>query len=637
MSQHPYTWGLLESMPSIEKRLDTLLPIEGSPPSMLNPPPGCPFNPRCRYRFEPCDSKRPPLVAAARRPSRCLPAVARAQERDLEDQDRAARSRSAYDLQRIARDPGRRRPAGRDHKPDQVVCRQAERVRERQGRRPRGRGRHADRDRGETLGLVGESGCGKSTTARADASGCSSATAGTVKFDGDGHHDLSARRCAPLRRQMQMIFQDPYSSLNPRLTRRPDRGRAVRDPHGPRRTRATAPCRELLERVGLARSLHPLSAPVLRRPAPADRRSRARSRCSRADRVRRARLGARRLGAGADPQPAAGSAGATSSSPTSSSRTTSSVIRQVSDRVAVMYLGRVVELADSELLYEHPRHPYTAALLSAVPRPTVDGNSAKNRVVLTGDVPSPVNPPEACVFHPRCPRFQDGKCNVELPELRSFEPHHEAACHFPVERWPLTADELAHPFAGSTPKSEFHHFGRPAPNYPCRYSSEGINDTLAANNGLRAGLTMDLPRTRRRTRPARAGRACTPSRAVRPLSRRECGVPRVHRADARCFAGGARSTGRDPVFREIVPSEHVARDGDRSRRGGRSVRRIQRRAPLGRASAELAELREPAAAAGVRAGAPADRADLLRGGPAGVGSPVRRARASIDSPSGRRL
>jgi oligopeptide/dipeptide ABC transporter ATP-binding protein len=117
-----------------------------------------------------------------------------------------------------------------------------------------------------------------------------------------------------------------------------------------------------------------------------------------------------------------------------------------------MYLGRVVELSDSELLYDHPRHPYTAALLSAVPRPTVNGNSAQNRIVLTGDVPSPVNPPEACVFHPRCPRFQDGKCNVDLPELRQFEGNHQAACHFPVERWPLTAEELAHPFAGTTPK-----------------------------------------------------------------------------------------------------------------------------------------------------------------------------------------
>ena len=127
-----------------------------------------------------------------------------------------------------------------------------------------------------------------------------------------------------------------------------------------------------------------------------------------------------------------------------------SVIRQISDRIAVMYLGRVVELSTSEALYEHPRHPYTAALLSAVPRhSTVTGKMERNRIVLTGDVPSPVNPPAACVFHPRCPRFQPGTCDVVAPELRQFEGTHEAACHFPVERWPMTEEELRRPSIGS--------------------------------------------------------------------------------------------------------------------------------------------------------------------------------------------
>ena len=128
-----------------------------------------------------------------------------------------------------------------------------------------------------------------------------------------------------------------------------------------------------------------------------------------------------------------------------------SVIRQISDRIAVMYVGRVVEIGESELLYEHPRHPYTAALLSAVPRPETNGGgfNRRERIVLGGDVPSPVNPPAACVFHPRCPRFQDGKCDVDTPLLRSFEGDHMAACHYPVERWPMTEDELRHPFAGS--------------------------------------------------------------------------------------------------------------------------------------------------------------------------------------------
>jgi oligopeptide/dipeptide ABC transporter ATP-binding protein len=133
-----------------------------------------------------------------------------------------------------------------------------------------------------------------------------------------------------------------------------------------------------------------------------------------------------------------------------------SVIRQVSDRIAVMYVGRVVETGQSELLYEHPRHPYTAALLSAVPRPETNGSGTtkRQRIVLGGDVPSPVAPPAACVFHPRCPRALIGHCDTETPLLRPFEGDHEAACHYPVERWPMTGEELAHrPAAEPAPES----------------------------------------------------------------------------------------------------------------------------------------------------------------------------------------
>jgi oligopeptide/dipeptide ABC transporter ATP-binding protein len=116
-----------------------------------------------------------------------------------------------------------------------------------------------------------------------------------------------------------------------------------------------------------------------------------------------------------------------------------SVIRQIADRIAVMYLGKIVELGDSESIYEHPKHPYTAALLSAVPRATTGG---RERIVLTGDVPSPVNPPSACVFHPRCPRFHEGHCDVETPYLRELAPGQAAACHYPLEKWPMTDDEI---------------------------------------------------------------------------------------------------------------------------------------------------------------------------------------------------
>ena len=117
-----------------------------------------------------------------------------------------------------------------------------------------------------------------------------------------------------------------------------------------------------------------------------------------------------------------------------------SVIRQIADRIAVMYLGRVVEIGDSESIYEAPKHPYTAALLSAVPRASADGG--RQRIVLGGDVPSPIDPPPACVFHPRCPRFHEGHCDVEEPLLRELAAHHEAACHYPLERWPMTLNEI---------------------------------------------------------------------------------------------------------------------------------------------------------------------------------------------------
>jgi oligopeptide/dipeptide ABC transporter ATP-binding protein len=116
-----------------------------------------------------------------------------------------------------------------------------------------------------------------------------------------------------------------------------------------------------------------------------------------------------------------------------------SVIRQIADRIAVMYLGKVVELGDSESIYEHPKHPYTAALLSAVPRATT---GHRERIVLTGDVPSPINPPSACVFHPRCPRFHKGHCDVDTPVLRDLGGNQQAACHYPLEKWPMTDDEI---------------------------------------------------------------------------------------------------------------------------------------------------------------------------------------------------
>jgi oligopeptide/dipeptide ABC transporter ATP-binding protein len=289
--------------------------------------------------------------------------------------------------------------------------------------------------RGETLGIVGESGCGKSTTARLILR-LLDPTAGVVRFDGHDISKLSQRQLRPLRREMQMIFQDPYSSLNPRKTV----GQIIGAPFAIHHQKgARARVQELLETVGLSpehynRYPHEFSGGQRQRIGVA--RALALSPklivCDEPVSALDVSIQAQVLNLLRQLQ--------------SEFHLTYvfishdlSVIRQISDRIAVMYLGRVVELADSESIYEHPKHPYTAALLSAVPRASTGG---RERIVLTGDVPSPVAPPSACVFHPRCPRFHKGHCDVETPQLRVLGRGQQAACHYPLERWPMTDDEI---------------------------------------------------------------------------------------------------------------------------------------------------------------------------------------------------
>ena len=289
--------------------------------------------------------------------------------------------------------------------------------------------------RGETLGIVGESGCGKSTTARLMLR-LLDVTRGTVRFDGRDISTLSQRALRPLRREMQMVFQDPYASLNPRKSV----GQIIGTPfaiHGVKGARTRV--QELLERVGLSpehynRYPHEFSGGQRQRIGVA--RALALSPklivCDEPVSALDVSIQAQVLNLLRNLQ--------------SDFNLTYvfithdlSVLRQIADRIAVMYLGRLVEIGDSEQIYDAPKHPYTAALLSAVPRASSD---PRRRIVLSGDVPSPINPPAACVFHPRCPRFHRGHCDVEEPELRELAPHHAAACHYPLERWPMTDDEI---------------------------------------------------------------------------------------------------------------------------------------------------------------------------------------------------
>jgi len=273
---------------------------------------------------------------------------------------------------------------------------------------------------GETLGIVGESGCGKSTTARLMLR-LIDPTSGTIRFEGQDITKLSQRDLRPLRREMQMIFQDPYSSLNPRKTI----GQIVGAPFAIHKTKQDAKkrVRELLARVGLSpehynRYPHEFSGGQRQRLDVS-----VQAQILNLLRSLQSEFNLTYVFISHD----------------------LSVIRQISDRIAVMYLGRVVELGPADSIYDHPRHPYTAALLSAVPRASANG---RRRIVLGGDVPSPVAPPPACVFHPRCPRFKKGHCDVEEPALLRSEGPQLVACHYPLERWPMTEEEMRQPAPG---------------------------------------------------------------------------------------------------------------------------------------------------------------------------------------------
>jgi oligopeptide/dipeptide ABC transporter ATP-binding protein len=287
--------------------------------------------------------------------------------------------------------------------------------------------------RGETLGLVGETGCGKSTLARCIMR-LYDATAGTIEFEGHDITRLSSSKVRPFRRDMQMIFQDPYGSLNPR--RRV--GSIIGDPfaiHG------LATGQERKRRVQEAMELVGLNPEHYNRfPAEFSGGQRQRIGIARALALRPKLVVCDEPVSALDVSIQAQVINLLSDLQRELDLTylfiahDLSVVRHVSDRVAVMYLGKVAEIGESEGIYGSPRHPYSTALLSAVPAPDPRAANARQRIVLVGDVPSPLAPPSGCRFHPRCPKAQD-LCVKEDPPLvprLGDPPTHAAACHFPV-------------------------------------------------------------------------------------------------------------------------------------------------------------------------------------------------------------
>jgi oligopeptide transport system ATP-binding protein len=283
--------------------------------------------------------------------------------------------------------------------------------------------------RGETLGLVGESGCGKSTTGRAILQ-LIKPTAGSVLFEGDELTKLSAGEIRKKRARMQMVFQDPFGSLDPRFTV----GQIVAEPlenfNRGNAKEIQEQVADLLQVVGLNpyfmnRFSHEFSGGQRQRIGIA-RALALRPSLVVADEPVSAldvSIQAQVLNLLEDLQ---GKFGLTYLFVAHNL----SVVKHISDRVAVMYLGRVVELSKSEEMYEMPLHPYTQALLSAIPVPDPDIESKRKRIILEGDVPSPVNPPSGCNFHPRCWKAQ-AICREIIPPLEEKQYNHYAACHFP--------------------------------------------------------------------------------------------------------------------------------------------------------------------------------------------------------------
>ena len=285
---------------------------------------------------------------------------------------------------------------------------------------------------GETLGLVGESGCGKTTAGRTLLR-LLDPTDGTIQFNGQDITNISQKQLRPLRKDMQIIFQDPYSSLNPRMTVRSMLAEALK-------------FHKIINKIELDKEIYILLDVVGLQKSQADRYphefsggQRQRIGIARALSVRPKLIVCDEAVSALDVSIQAQIINLLKELQREYNLTylfiahDLSVIEYISDRVAVMYLGKVVEIAESDILYNNPQHPYTKALLSAVPIANPDKKS--NRIVLTGDVPNPINAPSGCTFHPRCPKAKESSdipdlCKNDIPKLKLTGENQFTSCHF---------------------------------------------------------------------------------------------------------------------------------------------------------------------------------------------------------------
>ena len=416
---HPYTRGLLAAVPRLDQgRATKLATIDGAPPNLLNPPEGCRFRPRCKYAIDACMDV-PPFVEVE---EGHLAACIRAHEIEALDTGTPPRSGSSAahgsDLGGAAildiRHASKFFPVGGGFlKGASKLVRAVNDVS--LTVRP-----------GETLGLVGESGCGKSTLGRLVLR-LEDPTAGEIFFEEIDLAPLSRRKMTDVRKKLQVIFQDPYSSLNPRMTV----GQIIGEPiavHGIMpKSKISARVAELLQLVGLfpymaLRYPHELSGGQRQRVGIA-RALAVEPRvivCDEAVSALDVSIQGQVINLLEDLQQKLGLTYLFIAHDLA-------VVRHISTRVAVMYLGRIVELAAADDLFADPKHPYTRALLAAAPVPDPVVERTRPRTIIKGELPSPLNPPSGCVFHPRCPLATE-ECKKAVPATRELAAGHWAAC-----------------------------------------------------------------------------------------------------------------------------------------------------------------------------------------------------------------
>ncbi len=428
-TRHPYTEALLQSIPRLDHDPAKRLPsVSGMPPDLAHLPHGCRFAPRCRYAQTDCTALEPELGGPAEHEVACYhPVDAGPVDAGPHGDAPLSVADGAEDLQDRAEAPAAAAS---------VLLETSELVKEFSLHGPGRRtvkavsGVSLTLQRGRTLGLVGESGCGKTTLGRVVA-GLQKPTSGTVSFNGQDVTDLGGNKLRLLRRERQLMFQDPYSSLDPRMHIAALLAEPLVIQGIGNKAERTERVYELLGEVGLAGRVadmypHELSGGQRQRVG-----------------LARALILNPRLIVADEPVSALDVS--VQAQVLNLMRTLQerhelsyvvishdlSVIRYLANEIAVMYLGKVVEVAPARDLYEQTVHPYTRGLIDAIPVPDPAQARSRARIVVTGELPSAINPPSGCRFRTRCPLAQE-ICAAEEPPLRSFSPGHRAACHFPL-------------------------------------------------------------------------------------------------------------------------------------------------------------------------------------------------------------